>query len=83
MPAARTRARPVLRQRHNNRGRERASRRWIGIDQNRTAIELLQERLRTDFESEPNRDYAVVGEPSVPATKRRRKAVSRAVRSRR
>ncbi len=62
---------------------QRASRRWIGIDQNRTAIELLQERLRTDFELEPNRDYAVVGEPSVPATKRRRKAVSRAVRSRR
>ncbi len=53
------------------------SRGWIGIDQNRTAIELLQERLRTDFELETNRDYAVVGDPSVPATKRRRKAISR------
>ena len=60
-----------------------ASCHWVGIDQNGTAIELLQERLRTDFALEPNRDYAVVGEPSMPAAKRRRKAVQRAVRSRR
>ncbi len=60
---------------------ERATRRWIGIDQNRAAIELLQQRLRTDFEFESDRDYAVIGSPATK--QRRRRSPAPAARGRR
>ena len=35
-----------------------ASHRWIGIDQNRIAIDLVKERLRNTFQLESDRDYS-------------------------
>ena len=36
---------------------------WLGIDITHLAVALMKNRLRTAFELEPGRDYAVVGEP--------------------
>ena len=38
-------------------------RQWLGIDITHLAVALMKNRLRTAFELEPGRDYAVVGEP--------------------
>jgi DNA modification methylase len=48
------------------------ARRWIGIDQNRVAIRLVQDRLRDAFNLAPPRDYAIARE----SPKRRRAAVA-------
>ena len=39
-------------------------RQWIGIDITHLAVALMKNRLRTAFNLEPSKDYAVVGEPA-------------------
>jgi len=52
------------------------SRRWIGIDQNCVAIDLVTQRLRDTFQLEPERDYATIRETAPPARARRRRPVT-------
>ncbi len=42
---------------------QKLGRQWLGIDITHLAVALMKNRLRTAFELEPGRDYAVVGEP--------------------
>ncbi len=42
---------------------EKLKRRWVGIDVTHLAVALRKNRLKTAFDLEPGRDYAVVGEP--------------------
>jgi len=52
------------------------SRRWIGIDQNCAAIDLVTQRLRDTFQLEPERHYATIRETAPPARTRRRRPVA-------
>jgi DNA modification methylase len=52
------------------------SRRWIGIDQNGVAIDLVSQRLRKTFRLESDRDYATIKQPGPPERQRRRTTVS-------
>ena len=42
---------------------QKMGRQWLGIDITHLAVALMKNRLRTAFDLEPGRDYAVVGEP--------------------
>ena len=42
---------------------QKLGRQWLGIDITHLAVALMKNRLRTAFDLEPGRDYAVVGEP--------------------
>ena len=42
---------------------EKLDRRWVGIDITHLAVALMKSRLKTMFNLDPGRDYAVVGEP--------------------
>jgi hypothetical protein len=52
------------------------SRRWIGIDENRVAIDLVAQRLRNTFRLETGRDYATIQGLGARARRRRRTTVS-------
>jgi site-specific DNA-methyltransferase (adenine-specific) len=55
------------------------SRRWIGIDRNRVAIGLAQQRLRDAFGLEAGRDYAIGREPRTVARIRPDRAITASV----
>ncbi len=42
---------------------QKLGRQWLGIDVTHLAVALMKNRLKTAFDLEPGRDYAVVGEP--------------------
>ncbi len=42
---------------------QKLNRQWLGIDITHLAVALMKSRLKTAFDLEPGRDYAVVGEP--------------------
>ena len=42
---------------------QKLGRQWLGIDITHLAVALMKNRLKTAFDLEPGRDYAVVGEP--------------------
>ena len=42
---------------------QKMGRQWLGIDITHLAVALMKNRLKTAFDLEPGRDYAVVGEP--------------------
>ena len=44
-------------------GSQRLNRNWIGIDITHLAINIIKLRLKSMFDSEPKKDYKVVGEP--------------------